>query len=316
VAVAACVVASVGCKSPPEPPKKRQHESEPAERPPEAKAKAPPEGVRVEIGNDSPSTCRRTLCIGGPGELDSVPHRDLGELCRRAPGVVQRCEGERCANVWAFDDWQTGLDGLITSLDQNGDGKVDPSDRACPISLAGWSTGATVVARELPKALAADPRIDPGHAKVDNLVAIAPQAPGAPDPEQLDIADTVAKAFVYRYSKSPDSDCSREFEGGPWLSPKPVCAEGTRCFDYDYSKDPGDLAYISRRGARSGAEVGHCVIVSLVAKIGLDNLARGQESYSQLIPPYSDGSHGGREYVPGPAKPDPIRVLPNPVQPD
>jgi hypothetical protein len=35
----------------------------------------------------------------------------------------------------------------------------------------------------------------------------------------------------------------------------------------------------------------------VVAKIGLDNLARGQESYKELVPPYADGTHGGRTHV-------------------
>jgi hypothetical protein len=200
---------------------------------------------------------------------------------------------------------------MITSLDANADGKVDSADPSCPINLAGWSTGAVVVSQALPHALDADPRVDQAHASVQHLVAIAPYSVGS---TQLEIADNVGKAFVYRHTKSPETDCSAAFEGGPWLSPAPVCGEQTRCFDYDYSRDP-ELAYVGRRGARSGPEVGHCNIVSLIATIGLDNLARGQESFKELIPPYSDGTQGGREHD-GPARPDPIVVLPNENEPD
>jgi hypothetical protein len=287
---------ATGCKQTPEPPKrvdKPVAETVPVPKPkPNTK---PRQGVYVEIGNVTHNKCRRTLCIAGPGELDSESNGDLAELCRRAPGIVLRCEGVHCARVWAVDHWKEGLDALVDSLDRNGDGKVDGKDPACPISLAGWSTGAAIVADALPKALAE--RVDAKHAKVHNLLAITPYATGV-QPQRLDIAATVDKAFIYRHSVAPQSDCSRAFEGGPWLSAAPTCAEGTTCYDYDYSKDEGDLAYLSRRGSRSGAEIHHCNIVSVVAKIGLDNLARGQEAYKELIPPYADGTHGGRTRVP------------------
>jgi hypothetical protein len=288
-------VLATGCKQAPEPPKKLEKQSEaplPGKTVPLA---VPRDGVRIELGNLAPGKCRRTLCISGPGELDSEANGDLAELCRRAPGIVMRCVDERCASVWAVDRWADGLDALVGSLDHDADGRIDGKDPACPISLAGWSTGAAVVADALPKALAE--RVDAKHAKVHNLLAIAPFAAGV-EPQRLDIAATVDKAFVYRTSVAAQADCSRTFEGGPWLSATPTCAEGTTCYDYDYAKDEGDLAYLSRRGARSGAEIHHCNIVSVVAKIGLDNLARGQEGYKELIPPYADGTHGGRIRVP------------------
>lgn len=284
-----------GCKGTPEPPKKVE-KSETAPPPRKTKPIAKPrDGVRVELGNTARGKCRRTLCISGPGELDSEPNGDLAELCRRAPGIVMHCEGERCDSVWAVDRWQEGLDALAGSLDRNADGKVDRKDPACAVSLAGWSTGAAVIADALPKALAE--RADANHAKIHNLLAIAPFVAGR-ETQQLDIAATVDKAFIYRHSVAPENDCSRAFEGGPWLSAAPVCAESTTCYDYDYSKDEGDLAYLSRRGSRSGAEIHHCNIVSVVARMGLDNLSRGQEAYKELIPPYADGTHGGRVRVP------------------
>lgn len=294
----ALALLATGCKEPPEPPKKVGKTAEkPAAQPvPKPKPSAKPQqGVYIELGNVAPNRCRRTLCIAGPGELDSEPNLDLAELCRRAPGVVQRCEAGRCASVWAVDRWDAGLDALVGTLDRNADGKVDRKDPECPINLAGWSTGAAVVADALPKALAE--RVDSKHAKIRNLLAIVPFAAGRAS-QQLDVAATVDKAFIYRHSVAPASDCSRAFEAGPWLSAAPVCAEGTTCYDYDYSKDEGDLAYLSRRGARAGAEINHCNIVSVVAKIGLDNLSRGQEAYKELIPPYADGTHGGRTRVP------------------
>ncbi|PRP92622.1 hypothetical protein ENSA5_48030 [Enhygromyxa salina] len=314
--VASCLVSLVaGCKQTPEPPKKSPA-AEPATK--EAPSAEPlPAGVRVELANTEGRSCRRTLCVAGPGELDSVANRDLAELCRRSPGIVQRCEGERCATVWTSEQWQTGLDGMIGTLDQNEDGKVDEKDPSCSVGLAGWSTGAVIVSDALPRALAGDARVNADRAEVDRLLAIAPYfAEPGPDRAQLQIADNVRKAFIYRQTKSPAGDCSAAFEGGPWLSPAPVCGENTTCYDYDYSQKSDNLAYIGRRGSRSGNEVGHCNIVSLVAKIGLDNLARGQESYTQLVPPYSDGTHGGRELPHGPAKPDPVVVLPNEPEPD
>jgi hypothetical protein len=286
---------ATGCKEPPAAPKKVEKQSvDPVPR--EAKPiVAPRDGGRVELGNVAPGKCRRTLCIGGPGELDSEPNGDLAELCRRAPGIVMHCDGERCASVWAVDRWDAALDALVGSLDHDANGKIDRKDPQCPISLAGWSTGATVVADALPKALAE--RVDRKHAKIHNLLAIVPFTAGHA-PQRLDIATTVGKAFIYRHSIAPELDCSRAFEGGPWLSAAPVCGAGTTCYDYDYTKDEGDLAYLSRRGARSGAEIHHCNIVSVVAKFGLDNLSRGVEAYKELIPPYADGTHGGRTRVP------------------
>jgi hypothetical protein len=294
------LVVAIGCTDVPEPPKKiGKSVAQPA---PTTKPKPKPEpvaklvnGVRVEVGKLSPGQCRRTLCISGPGELDSEPNADLAELCRRSPGIVMSCEGQRCASVWAVDRWQQGLDALVGTLDRNADGRVDEKDGECPVNLAGWSTGAAVIASELPKALAE--RVDAKHARIHNLVAITPFAAGR-ESQQLDIAANVDKAFIYRHSVAPDNDCSRTFEGGPWLSAAPVCAEGTTCYDYDYTKDVGDLAYLSRRGSRSGAEIHHCNIVSVVAKLGLDNLARGQEAYTELLPPYADGTHGGRPRIP------------------
>jgi hypothetical protein len=285
---------AMGCTDTPTPPKKvDKTKARPAPKPkPVAK---PRSAAGIEVGNVARDKCRRTLCIAGPGELDSEPNRDLAELCRRAPGVVMHCKAERCESVWAVDRWQDALDALVGTLDLNADGKVDNKDGACPVSLAGWSTGAAVAARALPNALAE--RVGTKHARVHNLLAIAPFEAGR-DPQQLEIATTVDKAFIYRHSETPDDDCSHAFEGGPWRSGAPVCGESTTCYDYDYSKDVGDLAYLSRRGARSGAEVGHCNIASVVSKVGLDNLSRGQEAYKELIPPYSDGTHGGRSRVP------------------
>jgi hypothetical protein len=287
------LLAASGCKDAPEPPKKiEKSEAKPVPKPkPVAQMVG---GLRVEVGKLPTKQCRRTLCIAGPGELDSEPNGDLAELCRRAPGTVMGCEGERCQTVWPVDRWPQALDALVGTLDRNADGKVDGKDGACPVSLAGWSTGAAVIAGELPKALAE--RVDAKHARIHNLVAIAPFAAGR-ESQQLEIPADVDKAFIYRYSVAPEHDCSRSFEAGPWLSPAPVCAEGTTCYDYDYSNDTGNLAYLSRRGSRSGSEIHHCNIVSVVAKIGLDNLARGQESYKELVPPYADGTHGGRTHV-------------------
>jgi hypothetical protein len=292
----ALALLATGCKEKPEPPKRVD---KPAVAPlpkPEPKLNAKPrQGTYVEIENVAANKCRRTLCIAGPGELDSEANLDLAELCRRAPGIVLGCEAGHCASVWSIDRWQEGLDALVGSLDRNGDAKVDGKDPACPVNLAGWSTGAAIVADALPKALAE--RVDPKHARIHNLLAIAPYASGV-QPQQLDIAATVDKAFIYRHSVAPQTDCSRAFEGGPWLSAAPVCGENTTCYDYDYSKDEGHLAYLSRRGSRSGAEIHHCNIVSVVATAVLDNLARGQEAYKELIPPYADGTHGGRTRVP------------------
>jgi hypothetical protein len=298
--VLGALILAIGCKEAPEPPKKKV--DKPAAKP-AAKSKPKPavviDGMRVEVGKLPAGQCRRTLCISGPGELDSEPNGDLAELCRRSPGLVMGCPsdggGKRCQTLWPVDRWQQGLDALVSTLDRNADGNVDGKDGACPVSLAGWSTGAAVIANALPKALAE--RVDAKHAQIHNLVAIAPFSLDRDPQQPFDIAANVNKAFIYRYSVSHEHDCSRAFEGGPWLSPAPVCAEGTTCYDYDYSRDTGDLAYISRRGSRAAAEISHCNIVSVVARIGLDNLSRGQEAYMELVPPYADGTHGGRVHV-------------------
>jgi hypothetical protein len=290
---------TAGCADKPEPPKKIAKRVEQPPRTPVAKAHPLPNGVRVEIGNDAANRCARTLCIAGPGKADDEPNIDLGDLCRRAPGVLRRCEGESCRSVWLPDEWQQGLDALIDSLDRDGNGQVDKADGNCRINLAGWSRGAVIAAEQLPQALLADSRVGEGQAVVDHLLAIAPWAP---ERTQIDVGANVRKAWIYRHSKTPEDDCSKQYEGGPWLSPAPVCGPNTRCWDYDYSYEP-KLAYLGRRGARGGEEIGHCNIVSMVAKIGHDNLARGVEGAHELVPPYSDGTHGGRVHS-GPPKPD------------
>jgi len=303
---------TTACADKPEPPKKVPKPAvERRAGPPPGEAQRLPDGTRVEIGNDSGNRCVRTLCVAGPGGLEDAPNIDLGELCRRAPGVLRRCEGERCRSVWSLDEWQQGLDALIGSLDRDGSGKVDKQDRHCRINLAGWSHGAVVVAEQLPEALRADSRMSERQAVIEHLIAIAPWAP---EHTRLDVADNVRKAWIYRHTTTPEDDCSKRFEGGPWLSPPPACGPNTQCWDYDYSVEP-KLAYLGRRGARSGSEVGHCNIASLVAKIGLDNLTRGVEAPHEHVPPYSSGEHGGR-IISGPPKPDPVELLDNPPDAD
>lgn len=310
IACALLLLGSTACADKPKPPQKTAKQAtEPSED--AAQAEPLPAGIRVEIGNDSANRCARTLCIAGPGELADEPNVDLGELCRRAPGVLRRCEGERCRSVWSLDEWQQGLDALIDSLDRNDDGRVDQDDRSCRINVAAWSRGAAIAAAQLPESLRADRRVHSQRAFVDHLVAIVPWAPEQP---QIDVASNVREAWIYRHSKTPADDCSKAFEGGPWLSPPPICGPDTTCFDYDYSLEP-KLAFVGRRGARSGDEIGHCNIAAMVAKIGLDNLARGIEAPFEHVPPYSNGEHGGRKVV-GPGKPDPVELLDNPPEPD
>lgn len=303
---------TLACADKPKPPKKTTRTTSTVDDAAKKVVKAVPlgPGVRVEIGNDA-GACARTLCIAGPGSLTDDPNRDLGELCRRAPGIVRRCENDGCASVWTLEQWQQGLDGLITTLDQNGDGKVGGDDPRCQINVAGWSRGAAIAAEELPASLRGDPRMSEDRALVDHLVAIVPWAP---DHERIELAANVRKAWIYRHTQTPDDDCSKTFEGGPWLSPPPACGPDTQCWDYDYSLEPL-LAFVGRRGARSGKEVGHCDIVALVAKIGLDNLKRGVEARAELVPRLSDGKPGGR-VVKGPPKPPPIELLDNPPEPD
>ena len=278
-----------------------------------AEAKAPVErGIHAQIGRMQPGSCELTICFAGPGPLDSPANVDLSELCRPAPGVIRRCEDGRCRSLWPGQRWRVGLDALISALDQNGDGRVDDKDRACTISAAGWSTGADQAARELPGALLADGRVANDRVVVDRLVAVAPRvAEGG----ALEVAKNVRTAFVYRHTKAPEEDCSRQFEGGPWLSPPPVCAEGTTCYDYDYSLEP-QLAFKTRRGARSGSEIGHCNMMAAVAKVGRVNLVAGLEIYDELAPRHADGTPGGRKRPEGPLHPDPPELPDRPPEPD
>lgn len=252
----------------------------------------PAEGVTTQLANET-KACQRTLCVAGPGELTGEPNIDLAELCRQAPGVLRRCEGETCKSAWAPDDWRAGLDGLIASLDLDASGKVDAKDPLCTINVAGWSSGAAIVAGPLVEALVADPRMTMDRAKIEHMVLAAPwQSGGA---TTLAIPEQVRKAWIYRNTAAPASDCSVTWEGGPWLSPTPVCGPQTTCWDYDYSFEPA-LAFVSRRGSRSGAEIGHCNLMAVVAKIALDNLAHGREAQAEHVPRLSDGRPGGRPH--------------------
>jgi hypothetical protein len=248
--------------------------------------------VTTKLANETES-CQRTLCIAGPGEPTSEPNIDLAELCRQAPGVLRRCEGEACKSAWMPDDWHAGLDGLIASLDLDANGKVDTDDPACTINLAGWSTGAAIVAGPLVEALTADPRMTPARAQVERMVLVAPWSPGAAP--TLPIPASVRNAWIYRNTAAPADDCSTTWESGPWISPKPECGPQTTCWDYDYSFEPA-LAFVSRRGARSGAAIGHCNMMAVVAKIAPDNLAKGIEAQAEHVPRFSDGRPAGRPH--------------------
>lgn len=287
---------TAGCKDKPPAPKQAPKQA------PEQAAKTPRSSSAKAKPSRSPGPCTRTLCIGGPGELSDPANRDLGELCQRAPGIVRDCEGQDCHSVWAVEQWREGLEALITELDQNGDGKVDDRDQACRINAVGWSTGGVIAAEDLPAALREDKRVSGSRAVIEHLVTIVPWAP---EREQIKVATNVGKAWIYRHTKTPKGDCSKQFAGGPWLSPTPVCGPKTTCWDYDYSFEPA-LAFLSRRGARSGLEIGHCNIVALIDKIGLDNIARGVEAPSEHLPYYSNGKHGGRIVHHGPKQLDPI----------
>lgn len=295
------IALSSGCSQPPAQPKavRTQTERDVDKAPPEraaadaevAEPTVPEDGVRAEVASDR-GICRRTLCIAGEGPLDQSPNRDLGELCRRAGGTVRRCEGERCTSTWTEEDWTIGYDAMIASLDGNGDGKVDDADPACTIHAAGWSGGAVVAAQDLADRLRGENRLAEDRRAIESLVLIAPYAEGL---DQLTIRDLVRKAFVYRFTKAPPDDCTLEREGGPWLSPPPVCGESTQCWDYDYSYEP-ELAFLGRKGARAGSEIGHCTIVPVVTKIAAENLTFGIEAYAELLPRLSDGSESGRKH--------------------
>lgn len=293
--IVACVsLVALGCQSKPAPPTKPKLQ---AEAKPEGDAKAEvdepiPEGVRVEIGKTKGEGCVRTLCIGGPGKPGAHPNFDLNESCRRSPGIVQRCEGELCLGVWPRNEWRKGLGAMIESLDSDGDGTITAADEACSLRLGGWSTGAGLVLTEIPERLATV--VDGGHAKIDHLLAVAPYIEQAEPPTEIAVAANIERAFIYRTTVSTEEDCSKGYPKGPWLSPVPVCGPDTTCYDYDYAKLGDELAYFGRRGNRSGAAIGHCNMSSIVAKIGLENLARGREALEHLIPPYADGTRGGR----------------------
>jgi hypothetical protein len=253
---------------------------------------APSDAVTTRVANET-KPCQRTLCIAGPGEPTSEPNIDLAELCRQMPGVVRRCEGETCRSAWQTEDWRAGLDGLITSLDLDASGKVDAGDPLCTINVAGWSTGAAILAGPMIEALASDPRMAPERAIIERMVLVAPWQSGAGP--TFAIPESVRNAWIYRNSVAPTHDCSRAWDGGPWISPKPECGPQTTCWDYDYSFEP-QLAFVSRRGARSGAEIGHCNMMAAVAKVAPDNLARGTEALAEHMPRFSDGRPAGRPH--------------------
>src|SRR5690554_4160594 len=223
---------TAGCNTKPTAPKKVAEQTTEQPTKPTTKAK-----------KRNPGVCAHTLCVGGPGALSDPANRDLGELCRRAPGVVRRCEGSDCQSVWAVEQWRAGLDALIAALDKNSDGKVDERDGACRINAAGWSTGGVIAAEDLPKALREDERVSESQAVIEHLVTLVPWAP---EREQINVATNVGKAWIYRHTRTPEHHCSKHFAGGPWLSPAPICGPETTCWDYDFSFEP-QLAFLSRR---------------------------------------------------------------------
>lgn len=281
--------AAEATKTEPEPTK-------PASKPARAKPATPPLGPNVQIANLD-ETCARTLCIAGPGEPTTEPNLDLGELCRQASGVLRTCEGEACKSAWPLANWRAGLDALIGSLDLDANGTIDEREGACSLRIAAYSTGAAIATTELVPALLGDPRMAAAKPTIERLVLVAPYFTTPAPAPALTIPAEVRTAFVYRHTKSPADDCSTTWEAGPWRSPAPKCSESTTCFDYDYSYEPG-LAFVTRRGARSGAAIDHCNIMAAVAKIGLDNLERGIEAEAEHVPRFSDGRPAGRPHDP------------------
>lgn len=284
----------------------------------EAKPPPAPEGVHAKIGREQ-GGCARTLCFAGRGEPGQPPNRHLSESCRRMSGVVKRCEGERCQSLWPVADWSVAFDAVIASLDKDGDGRYGDEDPACELNVVGWSEGGRFAALDVPRALREDGRVSDARARVQNMVLIAPlgsrdEGEGSEDAEpQLRIPDNVAKAWIYRHTKTPPQDCSLSWEpeGEALLSPAPVCAEGTQCWDYDYSFDPS-LAFKSSTGARAGSVIGHCNIVAVAAKVAPTNVNVGEESFKPYLPRLSDGREAGRPIPEGPEPPAPGEVEPGP----
>jgi len=224
-------------------------------------------------------SCAVTICLAGALTRGDGANPTLERLCDTLPGIHKECSEDRCYSIFSMFQKPQVVATLLGALDSDRNGVVDDSDRACTVSLVGYSWGG-VNAIEVASEIATHPKFTGKRQQIDRVVLVDPFAPHAVP--TLEISANVVKLWEYRHSVAPADDCSNEAPLGPYLGLPPLCSEGSRCQDYDYSQHP-DTTFSGQRGEFRGSDVGHCNIVAHVAPAIRRNIASGEDG--KAVPP-------------------------------
>lgn len=250
----------------------------------------------VSLGACTPETqetetCDVSLCLAGAFTLADGANPLVGLMCDQMPGLVERCNEEGCDPMWpittvVFEGDQSELvesayEALFEALDTTNDGVVNQEDEQCTVSVLGYSWGG-INASMISQVLAEDPRIEVDGPIIDRMVTIDAFHPGFL--EGYTIAPTVDRFWNYRHTEANYGfDCSEFSIAGPYLGLTPLCSGNTRCVDYDYSVDQ-EATYSNHVGASlTGAQAGHCTVVSMAYDNVLTNLLTGEDG--ENLPP-------------------------------
>lgn len=253
-------------------------------RPLASSSEAPPVTLGTDHDGGAPpmSTApltQRAVCFSGASAGEpyrSGGNAELGALCEQLPGLVRPRE-------YPFFTWREDTDkplrALLKILDTDHDGKVTRADAPVALTIVGFSWGA-FNARDLALAILEEPRFAAERKVVARLFLLDPfRTRALVIPESaIHVPGNVDRAWVWRHSIAPPTDCSTSAPLGPYLGRPPVCTGRTRCRDFDFS-----LAVDARFGGYRGAEIGHCAVPE-AATAALLELAAGSEPTSPLPP--------------------------------
>jgi hypothetical protein len=242
-----------------------------------------PHAVSTEPdGSAPPSTsppAQWAVCFSGAAAGDpyrSGGNTELGTLCEQLPGLVH--PREYPFFTWR-DDTSKPLRSLLKVLDTDHDGRVTRADAPVELTLVGFSWGA-FNARDLALAILEEPLFADDRKAVARLFLLDPfrtRALVVPESE-IRIPGNVDRAWVWRHSIAPASDCSRGAPLGPYTGRPPVCTGRTQCHDFDFS-----MALEARFSGRRGSDIGHCTVPG-VSSAALLELAAGHEPTSPMPP--------------------------------
>lgn len=163
-------------------------------------------------------------------------------------GIVRSSSGTTFATALS-NNASTVAGPLFTALDKNGDNKVDALDGLIDLNILGFSWGGKN-SDDLANRVVTDTRIDRSviHSRVIVMDGYQPFETKVAIPAGID------RAWSFRHSVAPATDCSNGAPLGPYLGLRLACASGQQCSDYDFSIAPSTQTF----NGYHASNIGHC----------------------------------------------------------